>query len=195
MHARACLLILVLALASGCSRRIEAPPIDPGAVAARALAEYDTNKDGFLDTRELERCPGLKMALSRFDRDKDGRFSKTELEEYFTAYQDSKVAIQNVVCRVTLDGKALVGATVVLEPEAFMGTNIKPGRGVTDNKGQARVQIEGAPAPGCNLGIYRVRISRPSGPELPARYNTQTQLGLEVAPGLPGNTVFQLTSQ
>jgi hypothetical protein len=196
VYARACLFLL-LSLAVGCSKPIEVPRLDPKDLADKALAQYDSNKDGVLDARELERCPGLKTALPRFDKDKDGRFSRAELEEYFQLWVESKTGLQQALCRVTLDNQPLAGATVVLEPEAFMGDSIKPASGVTDDKGEARFQIAGAPQSGCHLGIYRVRISKTiDGKEVvPVRYNTDTQLGLEVSSWLRGRTVFHLKSR
>src|SRR3954452_20544813 len=123
MNARVWLLLLLPPLAVACSKQVAIPPLDPKDVAAKALDEYDANKDGFLDAKELERCPGLKTALLRFDKDKDGRFSRGELEEYFALWVESKTGLQQVFCRVTLDGQPLSGANVLLEPEAFMGGN------------------------------------------------------------------------
>src|SRR4051812_42823282 len=111
--------LALLPLAVGCSKQVDIPPLDPKEVAGKALAQYDLNKDGYLDAKELERCPGLKTALPRFDKDKDGRFSRAELEEYFQLWVESKTGLQQVLCRVTLDDRPLAGATVVLEPEAF----------------------------------------------------------------------------
>src|SRR5262249_46580549 len=114
MKARVWLLLLLPPLVVACSsKRIDVPSLDPKDVAAKALDEYDANKDGFLDAKELERCPGLKTALLRFDKDKDGRFSRSELEEYFALWVESKTGLQQVVCRVTLDNKPLTGATVL----------------------------------------------------------------------------------
>jgi len=48
---------------------------------------------------------------------------------------------------------------------------------------------------GCHLGAYRVRISKKDaqGREtVPARSNTQTQLGIEVGPGMEGGYTFNL---
>jgi hypothetical protein len=197
-------LLLLPPLAAGCGggKRIEVPRIDPKGLATKALAEYDLDKDGSLDARELARCPGLKAALARADRDKDGRLSRAELEEYFQSWADSKTGLQQVLCRVTLDGNPLSGAEVQLEPEAFLGGIARPAKGVSDERGEVRFQVEGgggtaAAQSGCNLGIYRVRITRTAeGKEVvPARYNTNTQLGIEVSPSMLGRTVFHLESR
>jgi hypothetical protein len=197
MVSRAWLPAVVLALVVGCStKRVEPSRVSAADAAAKALAQYDTNKDGFLDAAELERCPGLKNALKRNDTNKDGRFSREELEEYFGGYVKSQIGSQAVVCRVTLDDKPLAGATVVLEPEAFLGDSVKPAQGVTDAKGEVRPRIEGSDLPGCHLGIYRVRITKTEGGKdsIPPQYNTNTELGLEVGPVMRGQNSFPLRS-
>src|SRR5262249_50249538 len=49
------------ALAVGCSEgagsRVPAPSLSSTGAAKEALAEYDTNRDGYLDAKELEQCP------------------------------------------------------------------------------------------------------------------------------------------
>ena len=54
--------------------------------------------------------------------------------------------------------------------------------------------------PGIYVGLYRVRISKKvNGKEtLPARYNTETELGREIATNIRdsrGNIMFHLTSK
>jgi hypothetical protein len=200
MGVRGWLLVLVLiSSAAGCgSRRIAIPSLDPSAMTSRALTDYDTNRDGFLDAKELERCPGLKSALPGIDKNKDGRLSREELLAYFTSLAEIRAGLQRTTCRVLLDGEPLSGATVTAEPEAFMGGAAKPAQGVTDNTGQAELTVEGGVLPGCNLGIYRLRISKtdPQGQEtLPPQYNKQTQLGLEVSQNVRGQPVFNLRSR
>lgn len=188
--------LLLLSLpGGGCSRTIETPRIDVKESAARAMAAYDTNGDGVLDAKELKQCPGLESCARRLHRDsKDVRLSRDEVEQVLAAYVESQTGLMAVMCKVTLNDEPLAGAEVVLEPEAFMGDGLKPARGTTDEQGKARMQIEGAPAPGCHLGIYRVRISKADagGREtLPARYNRQTQLGIEVgSSGSKGTSTF-----
>ena len=175
--------------------------IDAKEASARAMAEYDSNRDGYLDVTELERCPGLKSVLAPFDRDKDGRLSQAEIEEGLTSIQDGQVVLAEVTCKVTLDGKPLAGASVVVEPESFLQSYIKPAKGTTNEQGRASMQIDGAARPGCHIGLYRVRISK-VGDEgrdiVPARYNSQTILGLgagsRVGPRGSGVYSFSLTA-
>jgi hypothetical protein len=191
-------LVWLLPLTSGCSRReVEPPRFDARAAAARALAEYDTNQDGFLDVQELERCPGLKSCLRQWDRDKDGRLSLEEVEAGLEALQQSGVGLLGLVCRVQLDGRPLPGASVVLEPEPFLAPELHPARATTDEDGRARPQADGAEFPGCQLGLYRVRISKTEqGREVvPPRYNRQSRLGIGVGPEVQSPVLFPLSSR
>jgi hypothetical protein len=194
------LALLVLLLGLGCSKSggVKAPEVDPQAATEKALEEYDKNRDGFLDGKELERCPGLKSVLTKLDKDKDGRLSKDELGKGLEPFQQTAVGSMSVVCRITLQDRPLVGASVLLEPEAFLGPNIKPARATTDAQGVAVMKLEGGSAPGCHVGIYRVRITSPdeAGKEsLPARYNTDTHLGIFVGPSDSGTYTFSLTTR
>ena len=80
---------------------------------------------------------------------------------------------------------------------AFLGGAVKPASGVTDNHGQAHPRIEGSSLPGCNLGIYRVKITKSEGGKeiVPPQYNSKTELGLEVGTVVRGQTSFHLRSQ
>src|SRR5207302_7614851 len=80
-------------LIHGCSARVDMPPISPEEAAKQALAEYDKNKDGFLDANELEHCPALKNALKTLDKNKDGRLSADEIAERLTAFQATGVGL------------------------------------------------------------------------------------------------------
>ena len=42
---------------------------------------YDTNHDGFLDAKELEKVPGLKAAIKQVDTNHDGKISEQEIAE------------------------------------------------------------------------------------------------------------------
>jgi hypothetical protein len=199
MKSWAWMLLPLLAAILGCgsSGTIPIPQIDPAEATARAMLEYDKNKDGYLDAGELKHCPGLNSMLEEFDTNHDGRLSATEIEEGLASLQKSKIGLQEIICTVYLDKKPLSGATVEVEPESFLGLQIKPARGTTNARGRAHFQIEGAPKPGCNVGVYRVRITKndDKGKQLPARYNTHTELGLAVGSVVRGSYVFRLSSQ
>jgi hypothetical protein len=195
------LLAGAFALLTGCSganSRVPAPSLSPESAAQQAMAEYDTNGDGFLDEQELARCPALKSCLKELDRDKDGRLTAREIADRLTLYRDSRIGLMSATCHVTLDGRPLIGGSVTLTPERFLGPDIKPATGVTDGNGRALLQATGQSLPGVHCGLYRVTVSKKNaaGRELlPARYNDATVLGQEVAPGMRGSIQLRLTSK
>lgn len=161
------------------------PQLSPGGAASQALAEYDTNKDGALDAKELDQCPALKAALKRgLDKDNDGKATADEIKERLSIFQDEGM-IGTLVVEVQLDGRPLGGATVTLTPETFLGPSFKPATGTTDASGTVAPQAEGLGPGAIPYGFYRVEVSKQGagGKELvPARYNTNTTLGREFAP-------------
>ena len=106
-----------------------------------------------------------------------------------------------VVCRVVRrDGgskEPIDGAEVKFVPEDFLGPGLTTGSGTTDGGGTARISQPsrgaGDPARGISPGFYRVEITK--GDEIPAKYNTATVLGQEVAAdalGITSPLVFEL---
>jgi hypothetical protein len=191
-------LVLLLGGCSGGGAPLSPPSIAPEEAAKQALAEYDTNKDGFLDATELQRCPALKSALSVIDTNKDGKISAEELAARLAEFQKANVGVTGVPCRVFLDGSPLAEATVTLEPEKFMGPGTKSASGTSDATGSVVLRVEGVEVPGVQWGYYRVLVSRKDigGKELlPARYNTATTLGQEVATSMRGGVSLRLTSE
>jgi hypothetical protein len=161
------------------------PSISPEEVGTKALAQYDKNGDGFLDTRELEACPALKKSLKAVDTNGDGRLSAQEITARVQGYLDAQVALTAVSCLVHYNGQPLEGATVIFEPENFMGTGVKQASGVTDKDGVAQLKAEGERLEGAHFGFYRVRISKKDaqgGETIPSRFNSATTLGQEIAP-------------
>ena len=118
---------LLLCLLPGCGGgdALTMPTYSPDQAAQQAMAEYDTNHDGFLDKQELERCPALKQGLDTIDKNGDHRLSAEEIAGRIQIYQDSQVALKAVGCHVQLDGRPLPGATVTYVPEKFMGSSLK----------------------------------------------------------------------
>jgi hypothetical protein len=170
----------------GCSgQRIPVPAISPEQASQEALALYDRNKDGFLDSDELKSCPALASCLKKLNKNNDGRLSAAEIAERIASYQSSRVGLMAVAFQVTLDGQPLAGASVTLVPEKFLGAALMPATGSTDARGMVRVATSGAAEPGVACGLYRIEVSKKdaAGREtIPARYNQATILGLEVAP-------------
>jgi hypothetical protein len=170
-------------------RRVPVPAIPAEQAGQEALAQYDINKDGFLDKDELKHCPALASSLKALDKNRDGRLSGSEKRERISSYQTNRIGLAALAVKITLDGKPLAGATVTLVPEKFLGGAIKPAAGVTDTRGVANVATEGVEVPGVACGMFRIQVSKKDtgGREtLPARYNQNTTLGVEVGPDLQG---------
>jgi hypothetical protein len=191
---------------AGCSRgpaRVLPPKINPSSAASAAMAKYDTDKNGFLDAKELEKAPALQSALKRIDTNGDGKISAEEIAARITKWQDSKLGLASVMARVTLDGQPLEDATVTFVPEEFLGLDIQKAIGKTNKGGAAGMTIEHPQTPGLRgvqPGLYRVEVSKMvDGKEIvPAKYNTQTTLGVEVAQDSPAmiyGAVFDLKSE
>jgi hypothetical protein len=183
MVALAAALVGLSGCGAGSPPRVYADRPDSHA-AERAIELYDVNKDGYLDAKELEKVPGLKAAMQQVDADRDGKISSAEINARIRSWADSKLGRMGVSCIVTRHGQPLRGATIKFVPETFLGGDLKPAEGTTDSNGIARLVTT---APGLSVrgvcpGFYRVEITK-SGESIPAQYNSETQLGQEIAMG------------
>jgi len=189
----------------GCSSktpdRVPAPEIDAAAVAAKAIALYDKNGDGAISGDELDKCPALKASLKRYSNG-DGKVTAETIAARMDKIKESKVGIMTLIAKVTLDGAKVDGATVLLEPEPFFGGSILPASGKTNSEGSASLAIdpEDRFKKGVNPGLYKVRITKQVGGQesIPARYNKDTELGVEVAQDnmeIQSDLHFQLKSR
>lgn len=192
---------LIVWCGCGCSRfppAPEKPDIDPAEAGEAAIDQYDTNGDGQLDGEEVEKCAPLKNedVFKRIDADGDGKLTAKEIAARIEAYLSSGSTIVTGTTLVKMDGKALKGATVIFEPEEFLGTAFKPCEGITDEQGYASLKGPNQQYPGIYLGLYRVKITKP-GLKIPSRYNTDTELAYEAADdvGGVGSIEFHLKSK
>jgi hypothetical protein len=179
---------------SGCtgeSTVVADPGLDPAVVTDRTLKEYDANGDKKLSRDELKKSPGLFSAIEVVDSNRDGSISSDELK---AVLQDVlQGALVELSCTVTLAGVPLQGATVELVPESFLPDTITPASGVTDRDGNTYLSVGAKELPaqlrdklkGVHCGIYRVIVTHPSA-AIPARYNTQTELGRIVSRSVRG---------
>lgn len=181
--------ILVGICASGCvqrTKRINAAIPDPESSGAQALALFDTNKDSLLSADELRQSPGLHTALARIDSNGDGQLTEAEIVTYFAAFADRTLRLVAIRCEVSMEKRPLPDATVTLVPEPFLGSATKSATAVTNASGLCRLQSEGAEYPGVQLGLYRITVTkrdpRNDRELVPARYNTDTELAVEVSP-------------
>jgi len=171
----------------GCSAkmpdRVPAPPLDPAGAAAKAIEMY--GHDGVISGDALNKVPAFKNGLKRFSSG-DGKVTAETITAELEKMKDSKVGLISLIARVKLDGADLEGAKVLLDPEPFMAGTISPASGITSAKGMASMAIEspGDNRRGANPGIYKVRITKEvNGQEvIPAKYNKDTELGVEISP-------------
>jgi len=170
-------------LACGCNRtpsRVDPPGINAGAAGPAAMKLYDKNNDGKVSGAELQTAPSLNAAIGNLDKDGDKAVTADEVTERIEKWQEDRVGLTTVGVTVNYRGQPLAGAKIVFEPEEFLGKNVKPASGTTDESGRTVVRIEDSDLPGIAPGLYKVKITR-EGMNLPAKYNTQTILGAEVA--------------
>jgi hypothetical protein len=176
--------------------------IDTRAAARQAMDEYDTDGDGSLGAEELKQVPAILESMENFDQDGNGEVTSRELARRMGQWEKQRRPILSLRCRVMLDGRPLPAAEVEFIPETFLEQSIETAKGTTDATGAVRMEIpeENRPPelmthPGIQAGMYKVRISHPK-KKLPVRYNTQTELGQEVAKDRRViQTVFKLTSR
>jgi hypothetical protein len=199
--------VLTMVMAAGCSSHVVEPSFSPAEAAQRAIAQYDKNRDGSLDATEVEACPGLKSLLQELDRGTDergkplsgthrqGKLTAEEITKRLEDFQETHIGLLGVSCRVKLDDAPLVGATVTLVPEAFLGESFKRAKGTSDDQGLVRLQTEGQDGPGVPFGYYRIEVSKRDANDremLPATYNTSSILGKEVSPLARGGVIIRL---
>ena len=189
-----CVGLAIMFWLAGCDRkpeRAEVPSLDPAAIAAGAMSAYDTNGDGNIAGDELEKAASVidhpDLPVKLIDKNGDNQISKEEIQNRVQQWIDSKVGILSFHCVVKMDGKPLEGATVKYVPEPFMGGVVEEATGVTDAAGAAVIAIAQDKLPanlkginGIRSGFYKVEITHPT-TTIPAKYNTETILGQEVA--------------
>ncbi len=191
----------------GCSSapaRVTAPPINPNA-GTDAVTKLDKNADGGIDATEAKLAPAFLEtgAKGRLDANADGKVTADEITARVNKWAESQIGITQYSLAITLDGRPLEGATIKLVPEDWLGTEIKGGTGETDASGRANITM--APGDlkkgeeglqGMRLGYYKVEVTHPSA-TIPAKYNTATEIGVEIAPDDIdiGRAILPLTSR
>jgi len=178
----------------GCSvgpSKFSAPYVDPAAAGAEAINLYDVNKDGALDESELKKCPGLLGKLKSYDKDGNGKLEQQEIVDGVGVLFKSGVGGTQLQALVSYKGRPLAGAEVVLEPEPYLGSSIQTAKGTTNGSGATQLGIPPEFLPShlqqmkaVHYGTFKVRITHPT-TSLPAKYNTETELGYETEVGNP----------
>jgi hypothetical protein len=151
-------------------------------VSQAVFAKADADSDGFLTVAELAVVPGLKSAIDVLDTDGDKRLSSTEVSTWLQDLRDSRVARALAGILVSQKGKPVPDALVKLVPDPVMDGNLSEAEGRTDEVGYVSPRINGSDLAGASLGIYRVEITGKGvdGHPIPAKYNTETILGIAV---------------
>jgi hypothetical protein len=133
----------------------------------------------------LDACPSIKSALGKVDTAGDKVVTLDNLTARMKAWK-AGVSRIGVSCTVLRNGEPLADAEVKFVPEKFMGSAFVTAAGKTGAGGNANISLAPADAggfPGIPCGYYRVEVTK--GSEIPAKYNTETTLGQEVAPDNP----------
>jgi len=147
------------------------------------MEQYDTNKDGKISGAELDACPALKSGMENIDPSHEGTITAEKLTARIKAWQEYKIGRMGARCSVMRNGEPLANADVKFVPEKFLGASIPAAVGKTGTNGSAVMSVpltDAKDLPGVVPGYYRVEITK--GSEIPAKYNTATIFGEEVAP-------------
>jgi hypothetical protein len=172
---------------------------------SQAIATLDANKDSVLDYAELAKAPGLragvptikKLVTSRSPAPPESqlqtqKISAEEIDARIKQWKDAGTGRIAVPCHVYRVNKKATGnaarqpvanADVKFVPEPFLGASLTTGTGTTDASGLAVISQPSRggddPNTGMSPGFYRVEITK--GGEIPAKYNSETILGQEIA--------------
>lgn len=157
------------------------PSIDSDAAANDALAMFDANDDGVLDSDELSKSPGLFDGADRADANGDGKISSDEIATRIGVWTESPRRLISTSLAFTHRRRPLVGATITLEPEPFLDAWLPTVQGKTDSMGQY-APVVSREFPGVPAGYYRIKASlQQRGKErLPAEVNEESQIGVEM---------------
>jgi len=155
--------------------RLSPTKVNAMTAALEAMNMYDANKDGRISGEELDRCPSL-WAIAV-----DDVVTRQMIAARIVGWQSSAMGRAAVSVAVLHNGKGLPDASVKLAPEKFL-SDVVPAIGKTDANGATilTVPTSGPAEPkGASLGFYRVEITK-NGEDIPAKYNTETTLGMAV---------------
>lgn len=179
--------LLASIIFSGCSKgsKSYAPEVNAATAGEAAVKQYDTDGDGKIAGAELDKAGSLKSSLAIIDADSDKALTAEEITNRIRSWQTTKILWSRTPlhCKVYHDKVLLANAEVKLVPEKFLGEKMQIVRGKTGNNGVAFLKVENSgpdDPPGVGPGFYRVEITK-EGEEIPAKYNTETILGLDTS--------------
>jgi hypothetical protein len=176
--------------------RVEMKGLNPSSHGSAAVQQYDQDGNGTLSKVELAQCPGILKAIDLYDLNKDGEVTSSEIADRINLWKEHKTASMTVSCSVMLNGRQLDGGKVEFAPEEFFGGKLHPASGEIQG-GYAMVFVDPSLLPpdqadlqGVHPGVYKVKITHPT-IQIPAKYNTETTLGQEVALDNPDMEALQ----
>ena len=159
-------------------KQILPPSINASAAGEEAIKMYDKNADGKISGDELDKCPALKSAMAQIDPSGQGQITAETITARIKKWQASQAGLISLRCTVLHNGEPLEGATVTFVPEKFLGENVKPGKGKTDQDGVAVVSEESTGQSGGRSGIatgfYRVVVTK-EGMTIPPQYSSEAE--------------------
>jgi hypothetical protein len=173
-----------LAVGAGCDfgpKRVRPPAINAAAAGAAAVRQYDANGDGKISGNELDKCPSLRSCAAVLDP-KGKEITAEMIQSLIEQWAQTKIGRRPGSCVVLHNGKPLADATVTFVPEDFLGSNVPRAKGRINAKGQAAMTVEDGGPTGIPMGFYRVEVVK-DGENIPAKYNTDTELGAGVIGG------------
>ena len=189
------LFALAMVFLAGCNRgpgAIPPPDVDADEAAEAAIELHDGDGDGQLSKDEWSKSPALLFVAAPYDTNHDGALSADEIGSGIDIWKRTGVGVRFVPFAVQWNGRPLPGATVRLVPAPFLGESIKAATGETNQSGSGQLNLatEDRPKNAPNIalmqpGLYQVEITHPS-VKIPAKYNTQTTLGIEITGTFPG---------
>jgi hypothetical protein len=176
---------------AGCdngAKRLSPPKVSPLTAAANAMTMYDTNHDGKISGDELEKCASLKAIA------KNGEVTAEMISAQISEWQKGNIGRVSVSVRILHNGQPLANASVKVVPEKFMGADIQSAVDTTIANGGVGLSVPAGPGvpKGMSPGFYRIEVTK-DGESIPAKYNTETTLGLAVlgdVNGTPFNLVY-----
>jgi hypothetical protein len=180
---------IALAISTGCSTgpaRVNPPPINASRAAAAAVQLCDQDHNGTVSPAEAAASPGLAAAFERIDTNHDGGLSAAEIAARIATWANSGLGLVSQPIQITMNGRSLPGGRVELVPEPYLAQWLKPAGSDVAPNGICNPSLPPADLPqglrrGMNCGFYTVRITHPE-LKLPARFNAESTLGIEVRP-------------
>ena len=179
--------IVTLLVAAGCGpEAVPEASFSPSDIGSAAISQYDTDGDQKLSKTELKACPAILSSLEAYDQNSDDKVDASEIQARLEPFLTKGISYMAQSCIVTFRNQPLPDATVVLEPEEFMGPTVLSAEGIADRKGG--VSFDAGQGYGACIGVFKVRVTHPD-KQIPAKYNTETTLGLEVDPTLANTPI------